>query len=99
MTHYVIRVKGTLSRELTNAFPSLAVHSEPAQTVLHGYLHDQAALAGVFNHLDMLGVDILEVMHVPQPARPQPARPEPARPQAARPQPALPQPARPDPDG
>lgn len=66
MAHYVIRVKGTLSRELTNAFPSLAVHSEPAQTVLHGYLHDQAALAGVFNHLDMLGVDILEVMHVPQ---------------------------------
>jgi hypothetical protein len=72
MAHYVIRVKGTLSRELTNAFPSLAVHSEPAQTVLHGYLHDQAALAGVFNHLDMLGVDILEVMHVPQEGDPDP---------------------------
>jgi hypothetical protein len=69
MGHYVIRVKGTLSRDLTDAFPSLAADPEPAQTVLHGFLADQAALAGILNHLDMLGVDILEVMQVP-PTRP-----------------------------
>jgi hypothetical protein len=69
MGHYVIRVKGNLSRDLLDAFPSLAADSEPAQTVLHGYLTDQAALAGVLNHLDMLGVDIVEVMQVP-PIRP-----------------------------
>jgi hypothetical protein len=69
MGHYVIRVKGTLSSDLTDAFPSLAADPEPAQTVLHGYLADQAALAGILNHLDMLGVDILEVMQVP-PTRP-----------------------------
>src|SRR3954469_24808189 len=57
MGHYVIRVNGNLSRELTDAFPSLAAVAEPAQTVLHGYLTDQAALAGILNHLDMLGVD------------------------------------------
>jgi hypothetical protein len=68
MGHYVIRVNGNLSRELTDAFPSLAADAEPAQTVLHGYLADQAALAGILNHLDMLGVDIIEVMQVP-PAR------------------------------
>jgi hypothetical protein len=65
MGHYVIRVQGSLSRELTAAFPSLAVDPEPAQTVLHGYLADQAALAGILNHLDMLGVSIVEVLQVP----------------------------------
>jgi hypothetical protein len=70
MGHYVIRVNGTLSRELTDAFPSLAADAEPAQTVLHGYLADQAALAGILNHLDMLGVDIVEVMQVPPARRP-----------------------------
>jgi hypothetical protein len=69
MGHYVIRVQGTLSRDLTDAFPSLTADPEPAQTVLHGYLADQAALAGILNHLDMLGINILEVMQVP-PARP-----------------------------
>ena len=65
MGHYVIRVKGTLSRDLTDAFPTLTADPEPAQTVLHGYLDDQAALAGILNHLDMLGINILEVMQVP----------------------------------
>jgi hypothetical protein len=65
MGHYVIRVKGRLSPELTDAFPSLTAETEPAQTVLHGHLDDQAALAGIVNHLDMLGIDILEVMQVP----------------------------------
>jgi hypothetical protein len=69
MGHYVIRVKGSLSRDLTDAFPSLTADPEPAQTVLHGHLADQAALAGILNHLDMLGVSILEVMQVP-PTRP-----------------------------
>jgi hypothetical protein len=65
MGHYVIRVQGTLSRDLTDVFPSLTVDAEPAQTVLHGFLADQAALAGILNHLDMLGIDILEVTQVP----------------------------------
>jgi hypothetical protein len=69
MGHYVIRVEGTLSRDLTAAFPSLSVDREPAQTVLHGQLDDQAALAGILNHLDMLGITIVEVLQVPA-ARP-----------------------------
>jgi hypothetical protein len=68
MGHYVIRVEGILSRDLTAAFPSLTVDPEPAQTVLHGYLVDQAALAGILNHLDMLGISIVEVLQVPPPA-------------------------------
>ncbi|WP_350275022.1 hypothetical protein [Kribbella sp. HUAS MG21] len=70
MGHYVIRVQGSLSRDLTDAFPSLSVDPEPAQTVLHGYLADQAALAGILNHLDTLGISILEVLQVPAPPSP-----------------------------
>ena len=65
MAHYVIRVKGDLSPELTGAFPSLTADREPAQTVLHGDLEDQSALAGVLNHLDTLGITIVEVVQVP----------------------------------
>ena len=65
MGHYVIRVKGTLSRDLTDAFPTLTADPEPAQTGRHGYLDDQAALAGILTHLDRLGINILEVMQVP----------------------------------
>jgi hypothetical protein len=72
MGHYVIRVKGKLSRELTDAFPTLTADTEPAQTVLHGDLVDQAALAGLLNHLDMLGISILEVAQVPPPQPPPP---------------------------
>lgn len=75
MAHYVIRVKGELSRDLTDAFPALSADAEPAQTVLHGYLVDQAALAGVLNHLDMLGVDIVEVLQVPPNRTPDGNRP------------------------
>jgi len=65
MTHYVIRVKGDLSPELTSVFPSLTADREPAQTVLHGELVDQSALAGVLNFLDTLGITIVEVVQVP----------------------------------
>jgi hypothetical protein len=65
MAHYVIRVKGTLSNEAIDTFPSMTADKESAQTILHGQLIDQAALAGLLNHLDMLGVDILEVLQVP----------------------------------
>jgi hypothetical protein len=66
VTHYVIRVTGELSKELLTRFPDLLVNREPVQTVLHGELPDQAALTGVLDHLDELGVHILEVVQVPQ---------------------------------
>lgn len=78
MGHYVIRVKGRLSRELTDAFPTMTAEPEPAQTLLHGHLDDQAALAGILNHLDMLGIDIVEVMQVPPPHAEGSERPGPA---------------------
>lgn len=65
MTHYLIRVSGALSEELLSAFPNLLVERAPVQTLLHGQLPDQAALTGVLDHLDELGIQIVEVMQVP----------------------------------
>lgn len=68
MTHYVIRVRGRLSPALSDAFPTLSVTPDRPQTTLHGQLDDQESLTGVLAHLDMLGVEILEVLRVPAPA-------------------------------
>ncbi len=65
MPYYVIRVVGHLSDGLLTAFPSLAASNQPVQTVLYGSLADQGALTGVLNHLDEMGVEMLEITQVP----------------------------------
>ena len=65
MTHYVIRVVGHLSDDLLTAFPTLLAEEQPVQTLVHGHLPDQSALSGVLNHLDGLGVEIVEIVLVP----------------------------------
>jgi hypothetical protein len=65
MTQYVIRVTGALSDDLLTAFPTLVATFQPVTTVLHGPLPDQGALAGVLDLLDDLGVDVVEMVQVP----------------------------------
>ena len=65
MTHYVIRVVGHLSDDLLTAFPTLLAEEQPVQTLVNGHLPDQSALSGVLNHLDGLGVRIVEIVLVP----------------------------------
>ena len=65
MRQYVIRVSGDLSRDLMTAFPSLVATVQPVATVLSGPLPDQAALIGVLDRLDELGVQIVEVVQLP----------------------------------
>ena len=66
MGEYAIRVTGRLSDALVRAFPSLHQQPLPVQTLLWGPLPDQAALQGVLDHLDELGVEILEVTQLPE---------------------------------
>ena len=68
MTHYVIRVAGELSEDLLTAFPRLAATTQPVTTVLQGQLPDQAALTAVFDRLDELGIDILDMTTLPDAA-------------------------------
>jgi hypothetical protein len=67
MTTYVIRVDGSLSDELANTFPELVASVQSVSTVLQGDLPDQAALSGVLDELDQLGVQIIDFTSLPSP--------------------------------
>ncbi len=57
---YEIRVQGALSDALLGAFPGLTAEVRGGETVLSGAL-DQAALHGVLDQIEALGIDLLEV--------------------------------------
>jgi hypothetical protein len=65
MSRYLIRVNGHLSDELSASLRGLDAQHQPAQTILVGELADQAALTGILDRLDLLGVEIHEVLLVP----------------------------------
>jgi hypothetical protein len=60
-THYAITVGGRLGDALIAAFDGLTAKSTPAQTVLSGELADQAALYGVLERIESLGLELLDV--------------------------------------
>jgi len=95
---YVIRVAGRLSSRLLRAFPTLRARVEPVHTTLVGQLPDQGALTGVLNYLDELGVEIVEVIRLPDvdDAVPDTAVPDTAVPDTAVPDTAVPDTAVPD---
>jgi hypothetical protein len=66
VTKVLIRVNAKLSDELTTAFPQLMVKNHPAQTTLMGDLSDQDELQGVLNFLRSLGIDIVEILTLPE---------------------------------
>jgi len=80
MSRYLIRVNGHLSDELSASLRGLDAQHQPAQTILVGELADQAALTGILDRLDLLGVQIHEVLLVPD--RADPLRPTSGAPRA-----------------
>lgn len=66
MTKLLIRVDGEVSDEFATAFPSLTSHHHRVQTTLTGNVADQQELQGVLNLLSTLGLDILEVLTIPE---------------------------------
>jgi len=67
--NYQIRVRGRFGRTMSTAFPSLRAQGQGEDTVLTGTLIDQAALYGVLAQLEALGLELLEVKHIPSPAK------------------------------
>jgi hypothetical protein len=59
-THYEITVRGRLSETLMDAFAGLSAAPAGANTVLRGHI-DQAALHGVLERIESLGLDLLDV--------------------------------------
>jgi hypothetical protein len=58
---YEIRVKGRLSEAMQAAFEEFEITTEPVETVLHGQVLDQAALHGLLDRIQALGLELVEV--------------------------------------
>ena len=61
---YEIRVRGRLSASLLSSFHGLNATVEPVETVLSGRVDDQAALYGVLQRVQALGLELVEVRRV-----------------------------------
>jgi hypothetical protein len=66
VTKVLIRVNAKLSDELTSAFPALTVRDHPVQSTLMGDLSGQDELEGVLSLLRSLGIDIVEIVTLPE---------------------------------
>jgi hypothetical protein len=60
--HYQVRVRGQLGKTLLAAFPELRAQVRGAETLLAGQLPDHAALFGVLERIEALGLELLEVL-------------------------------------
>lgn len=62
---YEIRVSGLIPESVLAEIEGAQVIVEPVQTVLRGPVVDQAALHGIINRLQRLGLDLIEVRRLP----------------------------------
>ena len=65
MTRMLIRVDAEISDELLSAFPHLTTRRHRASTTLTGDVVDQEQLQGVLNLLSALGLEVVEVVTIP----------------------------------
>lgn len=63
---YEIWIKGRLSDSMLAAFEGLTATVEPAETVLHGPVRDQAALYDLLDRIQSLGLELIEIRRLPQ---------------------------------
>jgi hypothetical protein len=73
---YEIRIKGRLSDSLLAAFEGLTTTVQPVETVLCGPVQDQAALFGLLDRIQSLGLELVEIRQLPASADEVPAEPE-----------------------
>lgn len=63
-TTYEITVRGRLGPSLAAAFDGMSVSVSAADTVLRGRIVDQAALHGVLELIESLGLELLDVRRI-----------------------------------
>jgi len=59
--YYEIRVAGTMPAEILLDFERLTAELAPVETVLHGPLPGQAALAALLARLEEFGASVMEI--------------------------------------
>jgi hypothetical protein len=77
---YEIRIKGRLSDSVLAGFEGLTTTVQPVETVLYGSVQDQAALYGLLDRIQSLGLELVEIRQLPASADEVPAEPEPRPP-------------------
>jgi hypothetical protein len=58
---YEIRIRGKVGDPLLSSFGELDASIRPAETVLRGMIPDQAALHGLLDRIQSLGLELIEV--------------------------------------
>jgi hypothetical protein len=61
---YEIRIKGRVGDPLLEWFGDLDASIRPAETVLRGEMPDQAALHGLLDRIQALGLELIEIRQV-----------------------------------
>jgi hypothetical protein len=62
--NYEIRVRGRVGDHLAEAL-GMAAEVEPVETVLRGPVIDQKGLHGILEHLQEMGIELIEVRRLP----------------------------------
>jgi hypothetical protein len=62
---YEIRIRGRVTKAFQAAFDDLTVTVNPAETVVRGTAIDQAALYGILERIQALGLELIEVRRLP----------------------------------
>ena len=63
--NYEIRVRGHLGPRMRRAFEALTAKTQGGDTLLTGWLPDQAALYAVITRLEALGLELVELRCLP----------------------------------
>jgi hypothetical protein len=62
---YEIRIKGVVGESVRGAFPDMTVATKPAETVVYGKVADAAALRGLLDRIQELGLEVVELRRLP----------------------------------
>ncbi len=65
---YEIRIRGKVGDPLLASFGDLDASIKPAETVLRGVIVDQAALHGLLDRIQALGLELIEIRQVEEPS-------------------------------
>jgi hypothetical protein len=65
-TSYEIHIKGRVSEQLLGVFEGMDATVQSVETVLRGPVLDQAALHGLLDRIQALGLELVEVRRLPE---------------------------------
>jgi hypothetical protein len=69
-SRYEFRVRGRLAERLLSSFDGFDAEIQPVETILSGEVEDQAALHGVLEQIESLGLELVEVRQIDERRQP-----------------------------